>query len=85
MVRRPPRSTLFPYTTLFRSGLVQDRIRNHSRSPLRTCMQAGLLVAIPSMVGYNWLVHNLRVFTVELDNFAQELASCMETEFLKDE
>ena len=46
---------------------------------------AGLLVAIPSMVGYNWLVHNLRVFTVELDNFAQELASCMETEFLKDE
>ncbi|MBC8243760.1 MAG: MotA/TolQ/ExbB proton channel family protein [Verrucomicrobia bacterium] len=46
---------------------------------------AGLLVAIPSMVGYNWLVHNLRVFTVELDNFAQELASCMENEFLKDE
>src|SRR5260370_32865399 len=23
MIRRPPRSTLFPYTTLFRSGLVQ--------------------------------------------------------------
>ena len=22
MIRRPPRSTLFPYTTLFRSGLV---------------------------------------------------------------
>ncbi|HVV01689.1 MAG TPA: MotA/TolQ/ExbB proton channel family protein, partial [Verrucomicrobiae bacterium] len=31
---------------------------------------AGLLVAIPSMFGYNWLVHNLRVLTVELDNFA---------------
>src|SRR5947207_12700823 len=26
---------------------------------------AGLLVAIPSMFGYNWLVHNLRVLTVE--------------------
>src|SRR5256885_5145193 len=26
MIRRPPRSTLFPYTTLFRSGLRQDRI-----------------------------------------------------------
>src|SRR4051812_49607067 len=26
MIRRPPRSTLFPYTTLFRSGLfVRDR------------------------------------------------------------
>jgi biopolymer transport protein ExbB/TolQ len=46
---------------------------------------AGLLVAIPSMFGYNWLVHNLRVITVELDNFAQELASKMETEFLKDD
>src|SRR2546427_8739098 len=24
MIRRPPRSTLFPYTTLFRSGLCRD-------------------------------------------------------------
>src|SRR2546422_7935189 len=24
MIRRPPRSTLFPYTTLFRSGLMLD-------------------------------------------------------------
>jgi biopolymer transport protein ExbB/TolQ len=46
---------------------------------------AGLLVAIPSMFGYNWLVHNLRTFTVELDNFAQELVSRMETEFLADD
>jgi biopolymer transport protein TolQ len=46
---------------------------------------AGLLVAIPSMFGYNWLVHNLRVLTVELDNFAQELVSKMETEFMEDE
>lgn len=46
---------------------------------------AGLLVAIPSMFGYNWLVHNLRVRTVELDNFAQELVSKMETEYLQDE
>lgn len=46
---------------------------------------AGLLVAIPSMFGYNWLVHNLRVLTVELDNFAQELVSKMETEYLEDE
>src|SRR3712207_8313076 len=25
MIRRPPRSTLFPYTTLFRSNSVSDR------------------------------------------------------------
>src|SRR2546427_4510894 len=35
MIRRPPRSTLFPYTTLFRSHLA-DRTRRHrtaSESP----------------------------------------------------
>src|SRR2546422_6153580 len=26
MIRRPPRSTLFPYTTLFRSGVAECRI-----------------------------------------------------------
>jgi biopolymer transport protein ExbB/TolQ len=46
---------------------------------------AGLLVAIPSMFGYNFLVHTLRVRTVELDNFAQDLVSKMETEYLKEE
>jgi biopolymer transport protein ExbB/TolQ len=46
---------------------------------------AGLVVAIPSMFGYNFLVHSLRVRTVELDNFAQELVSKMETEYLKEE
>src|SRR3712207_8465467 len=30
MIRRPPRSTLFPYTTLFRSGLGVDvRVERH--------------------------------------------------------
>ena len=46
---------------------------------------AGLLVAIPSMFAYNYLVHNLRTFTVGLDNFAQELVSKMESEYLADE
>src|SRR2546427_8351041 len=27
MIRRPPRSTLFPYTTLFRSGIAAPRPR----------------------------------------------------------
>lgn len=45
---------------------------------------AGLMVAIPSMFGYNWLVHNLRVLTVEMDNFAQELAARMEVQFLEE-
>src|SRR3712207_7831378 len=32
MIRRPPRSTLFPYTTLFRSG--RDRDREGALRPL---------------------------------------------------
>src|SRR3712207_7634502 len=28
MIRRPPRSTLFPYTTLFRSFILIDRLTN---------------------------------------------------------
>src|SRR5260221_7883264 len=32
MIRRPPRSTLFPYTTLFRSGTSQRLLPPHGRA-----------------------------------------------------
>src|SRR2546430_9272610 len=38
MIRRPPRSTLFPYTTLFRSLIVQDG----ARGALFTIVRMGL-------------------------------------------
>ncbi|MBI5394148.1 MAG: MotA/TolQ/ExbB proton channel family protein [Verrucomicrobia bacterium] len=44
----------------------------------------GLLVAIPSMFGYNWLVHTIRAMTVDMDNFASELAGAMEREFVRE-
>src|SRR2546426_1239558 len=31
MIRRPPRSTLFPYTTLFRSGVPSEKGRQRKR------------------------------------------------------
>src|SRR6266567_4827293 len=34
-IRRPPRSTLFPYTTLFRSRLVGPRARGRFARPAR--------------------------------------------------
>src|SRR2546426_4040827 len=34
MIRRPPRSTLFPYTTLFRSPVIRPAIGLHDR-PVR--------------------------------------------------
>src|SRR3712207_7024396 len=39
MIRRPPRSTLFPYTTLFRSG------RARGRDPARALLGQALLRA----------------------------------------
>src|SRR3989449_5952322 len=33
MIRRPPRSTLFPYTTLFRSVLPAQNLRHPARQP----------------------------------------------------
>src|SRR2546426_1484288 len=34
MIRRPPRSTLFPYTTLFRSRFVEDLPKNKTSDVL---------------------------------------------------
>src|SRR3712207_7848939 len=34
MIRRPPRSTLFPYTTLFRSGIVAPGLVGHREKTL---------------------------------------------------
>src|SRR5260370_15774397 len=50
MIRRPPRSTLFPYTTLFRSDFVlarfncfksfsRERPASKFHGPARTCIQ----------------------------------------------
>src|SRR5256885_10003524 len=40
MIRRPPRSTLFPYTTLFRSGLM-CAARTGEREMLRLLLEKG--------------------------------------------
>src|SRR3989442_7798751 len=36
MIRRPPRSTLFPYTTLFRSAALRSDLSARCRQPART-------------------------------------------------
>ena len=42
----------------------------------------GLLVAIPAMFGYNFLVTTLRGMVVQLDNFAAELSSEIEHKYV---
>src|SRR2546429_6265146 len=41
MIRRPPRSTLFPYTTLFRSQQVETRHRNEAPRKCTTQRRPG--------------------------------------------
>src|SRR5256885_14279620 len=48
MIRRPPRSTLFPYTTLFRSLVEELEVLGHGRRLVRRAVQtdeAGVEVA----------------------------------------
>src|SRR2546430_17272227 len=57
MIRRPPRSTLFPYTTLFRSSSCKSE-RQGAEGALAGCAAASN--AAPqersSMVEYRWMV-----------------------------
>src|SRR5687768_18014292 len=46
MIRRPPRSTLFPYTTLFRSETF-DEVR--AAVPLRRLLRIGHVFAFPEV------------------------------------
>src|SRR2546430_5744456 len=41
MIRRPPRSTLFPYTTLFRSSKFRQQYRGQGGAPLTITAQRG--------------------------------------------
>src|SRR5258708_29176505 len=49
MIRRPPRSTLFPYTTLFRSGAAGD-LGEHADRAHNGHDLAGLVVIVASSI-----------------------------------
>src|SRR2546430_12469326 len=53
MIRRPPRSTLFPYTTLFRSladwRLEALAVAAHADYLLRNCWKAQLTISLPRL------------------------------------
>src|SRR3712207_8058211 len=47
MIRRPPRSTLFPYTTLFRSSENRDRARTYRRVAQVAIILPIIIVSVP--------------------------------------
>src|SRR3712207_6912120 len=54
MIRRPPRSTLFPYTTLFRSGRFVAGFGNSSKSWVRVFAKPSDFVPL-AIAGWSFL------------------------------
>src|SRR5688572_32212320 len=52
MIRRPPRSTLFPYTTLFRSYLHGDLLERLGRTDQAARAFAGVIRSSPALGGH---------------------------------
>src|SRR2546430_10474190 len=67
MIRRPPRSTLFPYTTLFRSRRQLPRLRRHGPLRRRTTKYFGF---IPRAAAYREMTEWQHDFAL-LRRFAQ--------------
>src|SRR5258706_11865553 len=63
MIRRPPRSTLFPYTTLFRSGLAYKIGWKAAEAEITAIVQAAI------EIGYHpQQFHNSIVITIHKPN-----------------
>src|SRR5256885_14899897 len=68
MIRRPPRSTLFPYTTLFRSAVVSERAARTARNlaqglaNLKRVHDAGIPIALGTDAGNPLTLHGASVF-----------------------
>src|SRR5260370_15517730 len=74
MIRRPPRSTLFPYTTLFRSATALRSIRGTAHQPKRAAPRPPLVAQWVSCLGRSVRAvgHGFRAVTPDIDTDEQE-------------
>src|SRR5256885_12345877 len=64
MIRRPPRSTLFPYTTLFRSAYFSDAQRKATRAAGQLAgLRVERLLNEPTAASLTYGIHKLGVDT----------------------
>src|SRR2546427_10286558 len=82
MIRRPPRSTLFPYTTLFRSAFGGNKI---GRGGSHTLTIAGVLIAfILSAITFNSVIFDGARFDQSIYTWMEIGGLKMEVGFLID-
>src|SRR5687768_4611938 len=74
MIRRPPRSTLFPYTTLFRSLLIALWHAFRYGWSLRTAIMVGLALLL---VGFNFFSYAILEFRWKEWRLAYPVASIL--------
>src|SRR3712207_7239078 len=74
MIRRPPRSTLFPYTTLFRSNAAAHAIRNHTHATGAFRQQAWLplLLVAAIFLGFFYNLGGFPLFDLDEGAFRSE-------------
>src|SRR3712207_7501748 len=74
MIRRPPRSTLFPYTTLFRSNLEHGRQRNR-KHPVQSASKWLRAAGHLSLDRGHHRVHRARTVHLRSEEHTSELQS----------
>src|SRR3989441_10350951 len=76
MIRRPPRSTLFPYTTLFRSIEHQENARNRLHDENEQQSRAEDIG--PARAALDRLVHHFRLERLQIDPLVDEVVHLLE-------
>src|SRR5260221_4882519 len=75
MIRRPPRSTLFPYTTLFRSRTASPEVLAEVRRLAWNFCRAPLLVTIEPHLLRSWTCCEPQKFQARSEEHTSELQS----------
>src|SRR5258707_9426077 len=78
MIRRPPRSTLFPYTTLFRSKieqLIAKELLSELAKDLTRIPVVSVEAVAPESGSFNWRDHFKRLLYQRSEEHTSELQS----------
>src|SRR3712207_8031296 len=79
MIRRPPRSTLFPYTTLFRSQLTDSDV--FIRTLGNTLLNALITTVVTFLLGF-WVAYYLALVVPDLRRSEEHTSELQSRQYL---